>query len=98
MEPSYCYILYSNKLNRFYIGATSYNPELRLTQYLDKLYKTSSFTAKADDWILFFNIPCKNRTQAFKIEKHIKRMKSKKYIHNLTKYPNIIADLKRKYS
>jgi len=35
--------------------------------------------------------------QARKIEKQIKRMKSKKYIENLKKYPDIVKKLIEKY-
>jgi putative endonuclease len=35
--------------------------------------------------------------QSRKIEKHIKRMKSKTFIENLKKYPELIEKLKRKY-
>jgi putative endonuclease len=35
--------------------------------------------------------------QAFQIEKHIKRMKSKKYIKDLKKFPDISEKLKLKY-
>jgi putative endonuclease len=36
--------------------------------------------------------------QAHKIENHIKKMKSKKYIENLKKYPEISLRLLQKYS
>ncbi len=37
-------------------------------------------------------------TQALKIEKHIKNIKSKKYIHDCAKYPEISQKLLKKYS
>ena len=89
----YCYILYSKYLDRFYIGATSLAPEERLENHLSKYYSDSKFTAKADDWILFLVIPCSSFYQASRIESHIKRMKSKKYIRNLKLYPEIIRQL-----
>jgi len=56
------------------------------------------FTAKANDWALFLKINCSSKTQGLQIEKHIKKMKSKSYIKNLLKYPEIIDKLKIKYS
>lgn len=56
------------------------------------------FTANANDWKLFLLISCKSKTQALSIEKHIKKMKSKTYIENLKKYPEMIDKLKSKYS
>jgi len=94
---AYCYILHSKKLNRFYVGATEFRPEVRLEQHLEKIYNNKAFTAKANDWKIFLAIKCSKKTQAFAIEKHIKRMKSKKYIENLNTYPEIITKLKMKY-
>jgi len=45
------------------------------------------FTAKADDWNLFFSLECRDISHAKQIEKHIKKMKSRKYIENLKSYP-----------
>ena len=89
------YILYSIKLNRFYIGFTS-DFDVRIEFHKNAEYH--KFTANADDWQLFFKIECDNKLQGLNIEKHIKKMKSKTYIENLTKYPNMILKLKEKYN
>ena len=94
----YCYILYSQKLDRFYIGSTILRPEERLGSHLTDYYGKTKFTAKAKDWILTFNIKCHSIEQAQRIEHHIKRMKSKKYIQNLLTYPEISIKLLAKYS
>ena len=49
------------------------------------------------DWVLVFKILCVNKKQAMLIEKHIKSMKSRKYIENLIKYPEISQKLLEKY-
>ncbi|MEM7084729.1 MAG: GIY-YIG nuclease family protein [Bacteroidota bacterium] len=90
----FVYILRSNKLNRFYVGETS-NLNQRLKFHENSL--PHKFTAKAKDWVLFFKIECSNKLQALAIERHIKRMKSKTYIENLKKYPEIIQKLLAKY-
>ncbi|WP_343589707.1 GIY-YIG nuclease family protein [Flavobacterium sp.] len=88
------YILHSLKLNRYYIGYTT-NFDLRLEFH--KNSPSNKFTANANDWTLFLSFDCANKTQALSIEKHIKNMKSKTYIENLIKYPDIILKLKEKY-
>jgi putative endonuclease len=55
------------------------------------------FTSKANDWVLFFKIDCETKSQALGIERHIKKMKSKIYIENLSRYPEITTKLLEKY-
>ena len=69
------YILYSKILNKFYIGQT-HDLNERIFMHIEKQFE-DSFTAKANDWELFHSITCKSRTQAMKIESHIKKMKSR---------------------
>ena len=97
MSKSYTYILFSRKLDKFYIGATRLSACDRLEKHLHEYYGKAKFTSKADDWILFFEIECIDFRQALKIEAHIKRMKSKNYIQNLVKYPEISQKLQEKY-
>ena len=94
---AYCYILHSNSLNRYYTGSTVLSPEERLKRHQEKYYGTRKFTAKANDWKIFFIIECISIEQAKRIESHIKKMKSKKYIENLVKFPQITQRLLEKY-
>lgn len=89
------YILYSNKLQRFYIGETA-DLEKRIEEHNSGFYK-GAFTKVTDDWELFLEIPCENRITARKIEMHIKKMKSKKFIEDLVKYPELVSKLLSKY-
>ena len=91
----YVYILHSSLLNQFYIGFTS-NLEQRLELHLSPT-ENRKFTAKAKDWTIYFKIECETKTQALAIEKHIKNMKSKVYIENLLRYPEISIKLLEKY-
>jgi len=93
----FVYILYSEKLQRFYTGVTTLDIEERLENHIDKKYGKLNFTQKANDWKLFHYIQCENFSQARKIELHIKKMKSKLYIHNLKKYSDIEKNLLIKY-
>ncbi|WP_417854203.1 GIY-YIG nuclease family protein [Xanthomarina gelatinilytica] len=88
------YILQSKQLNRFYIGYSS-NIDLRLEFH--KYPDTRKFTSNSKDWILYYKIDCTTKSQALAIEAHIKRMKSKVYIVNLIKHPEITTKLLEKY-
>lgn len=90
------YIVFSTKLDNYYVGGTV-DVKLRVVQH-NTGYFEKSFTSSASDWSIFLQISCKSRTQARKIESHIKRMKSKKYIEDLKKYPEMILKLKNRYN
>jgi putative endonuclease len=47
----------------------------------------------ASDWITFLKIECQSKKQALQIEKQIKNMKSKVYIQNLKRYPEMTIKL-----
>ncbi len=90
------YILYSKSSNKFYVGSTK-NLSERLEFHKNKEFK-DSYTSKAEDWELYFSLETKNISIALKIEKHIKRMKSKIYIKNIKIHPEISIKLIEKYS
>jgi putative endonuclease len=89
------YILYSASLNHYYIGQTI-NLGERIAQHNTGEF-VGAYTKKANDWVLYYSIGCKSLQQALSIEKHIKRMKSRKYIENLVKYPEISEKLLDQY-
>jgi len=95
---SFCYILSSNQLDKFYIGYTTVSSEVRLDRHLSKHYGLSRFTHKANDWELFLEIECVSPEQARKVERHIKSMKSKTFIYNLKKYPELIDKILLRFS
>lgn len=61
-------------------------------------YYAKSFTSSTNDWVLFVEIICDSKGQALKIESHIKKMKSKNYIQNLKRYPELVLKLKEQYN
>ena len=69
------YILYSEKLDQYYVGQTE-DLSRRIEEHNSHVFKYSS-TKITDDWHLYFSIDCESRTQAVRIESHIKRAKSK---------------------
>ncbi len=89
------YIIYSTRIDQFYIGSCL-DMKQRLEQHLNKSYQVG-FTHRADDWNIFYLKENIEYQTARKIEEHIKRMKSKKYIHDLKKHPEIMDRLIQKY-
>ena len=79
MNTFFVYILYSRKLNRYYIGQT-YNLEKRLRKHHSS---TSHFTGKANDWVLKYTESYSTRKEAITRESEIKKKKSRKYIEYL---------------
>ena len=86
------YVLYSSKLDRFYTRSCK-EFHFRLDQHVNKVYP-GSFTTNANDWRLFLLIDDLSYSKARAIERHIKKMKSRVYIQNLSKYPDMVVKLK----
>lgn len=77
----YIYILYSNSIDRYYVGYSS-DPWLRLEQHLSN--STDKYTGKSKDWILKAVFEVSNSEgDAIKIERFIKKQKSRKLILQL---------------
>jgi putative endonuclease len=72
----YLYIIYSNKLDRYYIGHTE-NIDKRIIEHNTGF---SSYTSKALDWILVYKEQFTERIYASRREMELKRKKSRKYI------------------
>jgi len=92
----YCYILYSPTLDKFYIGETE-NLEERLIQHNTGIHEVA-YTKQVSDWELYHEIICQSRSQVRAIERHIKQMKSKIYIKNLRRYPEMSKKLLNKFN
>jgi putative endonuclease len=84
-----CYIIFSNKLNKFYIGATQDEVSLRIEKHNLGIYGKHRFTSTADDWKLFLFISARDYAHAIRIERKVKSMKSSTYIRNLAKYQEL---------
>ncbi len=90
------YVLYSKLKDRFYIGSCA-DFDLRFEQHKDKTFFKSFTAQQAGDWELFLKIDKLAYEESRWIEEYIKAMKSRIYIHNLKKYPEMINKLKTKY-
>ena len=72
----FVYIIYSAKLDRYYVGYTS-DIQIRISQHNSGL---SSYTSTATDWKVLYTEQYLSRDEAHKRELSIKRKKSRKYI------------------
>jgi len=71
-----CYILYSSKLDRYYVGHTE-DIDLRIIQHNTGI---STFTSKSNDWVLVYKQIFETRAAARSREIEVKKKKSRKYI------------------
>ncbi|WP_034964985.1 GIY-YIG nuclease family protein [Chryseobacterium sp. FH1] len=76
------YILFSETLNKFYVGHTSEELDERLRKHLSS---HSGFTAKAKDWKIVYSEKFTDKSSAYKRELKIKSWKSKVKIIELIK-------------
>ena len=91
------YILYSKIIDRYYIGYTIDTIVNRIEKHLENFYP-KKYTAQAKDWLVHLQIECETNIQTRRIELHIKRMKSRKYLNDIAKYPEMISALLTKYA
>ena len=89
----HCYILHSEKVKKFYIGACHGSILSRIEKHNNKGYGNHRYTAIANDWELYLEIETEDYSQAIRIERKIKSMKSKVYIQNLKRYPEMIEKI-----
>jgi putative endonuclease len=71
------YILFSESLQKFYIGFTSGNVNIRLYKHLAS---KKGFTAKAKDWMIVYTEQFTTKEEAMAREKKLKNWKSNKRI------------------
>ncbi|MDD3788308.1 MAG: GIY-YIG nuclease family protein [Petrimonas sp.] len=84
-----CYILYSDELEKYYVGCTQTDVKQRIKKHNEAGYGKNRFTARAHDWTLFLFIETTDFAHAVRVERKIKAMKSSVYIQNLAKYPEM---------
>jgi len=74
------YILFSEKLNKHYIGHTCEAINERLRKHNAN---HSGFTGKSNDWVIVYTEKFNDKSLAHKREMHIKKWKSRKMIEQL---------------
>jgi len=76
---SYCYILYSEKLNKYYVGSTT-----DITRRLEDHNRgKEKFTSTGLPWTLIYKELFEELKQARQRELYIKKMKIRKYLETL---------------
>ncbi len=88
----FCYIIYSKSINQYYVGYTSDIIE-RLKLHNEGYFGSKSFTSRSSDWEVYLLIQCESIEQAVFVESGIKKMKSRRYIENLRRYPALIEKI-----
>ncbi len=92
----YVYAIQSKLDQSFYTGRTSSLEERLHCHNMPEL--NVGITKRKSPWDYFFILEVGNLKLAGRIENHLKKMKSKKYIKDLKKYPEIAQKLIKKYS
>jgi putative endonuclease len=77
-----CYILFSETLDKYYVGFTTEGAIKRLEKHNTSFYG-HHYTSKAKDWKIVLEIKCSTASTARKMELYIKQMKSRKFILKL---------------
>jgi len=88
-----CYIIFSPSKNRYYVGACQ-DFASRLDKHNSGEYGKSTYTTFTVDWERFLLIDADDFSHARRLELKIKKMKSKVYIENLKKYPEMVDRIK----
>ena len=83
------YILFSKTLNSFYVGACNGPLEERVINHNNKKYGLRKYTSRSTDGILYLKLDALDFGHAVRMERKIKSMKSRKYLENLYKYPEL---------
>lgn len=91
----YVYIIYSEKLDRYYVGTTD-NIEKRLIEHNTDFYK-NSFTSRGIPWELKLKFQSQSSEKAYKLERFIKSMKSRKFIETLIINPDILKEIESRF-
>jgi putative endonuclease len=87
----FIYILYSETADKYYVGYTN-NPQRRLFEHNHNFRNT--YTKKNGPWVLEAKfLVNNNRGDAMKLEKYIKKQKSRKVIERLINEPGFFESI-----
>jgi putative endonuclease len=92
--PYFVYILFSEQLQKFYIGTTD-DVTRRLEEHNSSHYQ-NSFTVRGIPLDAFLSIECSSSQAAYALEKYIKQMKSAAFIKRLRLDSQLLGDIIRK--
>ena len=90
----FIYFIYSEKYDIYYVGFSD-DPERRVVEH--NTNPRRSFTQKFRPWVLKIYLPVNDkRGDALKVERFIKRQKSRRLITNIINHPEIFKDIIKK--
>lgn len=75
----YVYIIFSYKLKRHYVGSTE-NLERRIEAHNSGL---STYTSKAKDWLIIYQVLLPAKTEALILERKIKKRGAERYLNDI---------------
>ncbi len=87
----FVYILYSAKLYRYYIGRST-DPEKRL-EFHNNPIEARKFTARGIPWKMMFSYECESLEESVKIERYLKKQKSRLALERLIADPSLIHEI-----
>ena len=93
-----CYIIYSKQVDRYYVEVTQDSISNRLEKHNSKHYGLNHYTSISSDWEIYMIIEVLGINQAIRLEQKIKSMKSRTYIKNLKRYPELVEKIKKETS
>jgi len=80
----YVYILYSREVDRYYIGHSN-DVKRRLEEH-NNPKRNRKYTSQTSDWVIVFQISAgESRSEAIRLERFMKKQKSRRYIETLIK-------------
>ncbi len=88
-----CYVIFSESIDKYYVGSTRETVEQRLKKHNENRYGNQAFTFAANDWHIYLEIAATDYSHALRIERKIKSMKSRIFINNLKKYPELVRKI-----
>jgi putative endonuclease len=90
------YILYSESLDKYYVGQTE-DLGVRILFHNHPI-ESRKFTAKGIPWSLKISLACESKDHALRLESFIKKMKSRKFIERLIIDPQLRNDIIKRTS
>ena len=90
----FIYIIYSKKLDRYYVGTTN-DVLKRLCEHNSGFYN-ESFTVKGIPWELNLSFECESSQKAYGLENFLKRMKSRDFLEKIIVDSNVLLDIQSK--
>jgi len=93
MKAHFVYILYSEAADKYYVGQT---PDLETRLLFHNQLSANSFTSRYRPWVLKLTIEVPDASAAHRIERYIKKRKSRSFIERLIKDSKAVEKLRKR--